>query len=88
MLSLQLQLLGLQELDFDEYILQCISQLGRLLFFASGVDSDDNFLNNDTQTVATNQSSVSATLRLILYHFTSVRNKDMLKFGFLGIKGN
>jgi brefeldin A-inhibited guanine nucleotide-exchange protein len=69
-------------------ILQCISQLGRLLFFASGVDSDDNFLNNDTQTVATNQSSVSTTLRLILYHFTSVRNKDMLKFGFLGIKGN
>ena len=40
-------------------ILQCISQLGRLLFFASGVDSDDNFLNNDSQSVTTTQTSVS-----------------------------
>ncbi len=47
-------------------ILQCISQLGRLLFFASGVDSDDNFLNSDTQTVATNQTSVSSTALIVV----------------------
>jgi len=30
-------------------ILQCISQLRRLLFFASGVDSNDEFLNSEKQ---------------------------------------
>ena len=39
-------------------ILQCISQLGRLLFFASGVDSDDNFLNTDASSVRSTQTSV------------------------------
>ena len=38
-------------------ILQCISQLSRLLFFASGVDSDDNFLNSDAQSTKSLQST-------------------------------
>ena len=46
-------------------ILQCISQLGRLLFFASGVDSDDNFLNSGKMhSTRSIQSTVSTNLDL------------------------
>jgi brefeldin A-inhibited guanine nucleotide-exchange protein len=38
-------------------ILQCISQLSRLSFFGSGVDSNDDFLNSDAQSTKSLQSS-------------------------------
>lgn len=33
-------------------VLQCISQLGRLIFFASGLDYDDNFLHNEKKSIS------------------------------------
>lgn len=39
-------------------ILQCISQLSRLLVLSSGVDSDDIFLNKDAQSARSLQSTV------------------------------
>jgi len=47
-------------------ILQCISQVGRLIFFASGVDSDDNFLNSDSQSVRSIQTSVRNSVARVI----------------------
>lgn len=56
-------------------ILQCISQLGRLLFFASGVDSDDNFLHTDS--ISSSKSTTSA----VSYFF-----KKSSAYNFLALK--
>lgn len=42
-------------------ILQCISQLRRLLFFASGVDSNDDFLSSEKKVIQSSQSTVRQT---------------------------
>jgi brefeldin A-inhibited guanine nucleotide-exchange protein len=49
-------------------ILQCISQLSRLLVLSSGVDSDDIFLNKDAQSARSLQSTVSF-IECINIHF-------------------